>query len=577
MTDNERERLSLYESLTDEEAAAMDDSDIADYESLKRMQTAQASQNEPPPGIAERVTGAIFPRTTQAAKRGEEYPIGSVILDAASLPGRTIAAGLRAVGGAEDVGYKGLGPTFAERIGATSSDAQGLGARVGEELLIDPWTVLIPGAGGVAARVARPLVRMAEAANVFGSGTSGAMKAQGAVEAARVAGEGAAGGYSGGDGFSPFSAVATAAPGAAMGAKAAADVPANLQLAQYTKPYVVRETMNEIKFRPTRKMANKQLSDVEAIESALFLADRYGPAPMQAATEQSVSPWIDINNALRQKITNIGEAQAASRGAPEFENRVVGMGVLKDYAQAPETRYKELEIPVPRYEKQVKSAQEPFRAIYDRISMLKTGKSVSKKDAKALYNELAKNSEGALSPVEGDITINQLIDLKRQINKEAAELGKYRTPTEKQTYKALAYDEAYDIINESIRGALPETEATKAYLEAEKAFASNLPVRDALRERVYGELESKKAGEQTEIGRLARLLRRDVPGAIGDAMPPKITAGNAYRLYQEAPKTTAKAARKLSEGSGAMATRPISSVAPRFLYNRYLQKREGEQ
>ena len=51
MTPDERERLDLYNSLTDAEAAEMDDSDIADYEALSAM--AQTQPQEAPNGMQE--------------------------------------------------------------------------------------------------------------------------------------------------------------------------------------------------------------------------------------------------------------------------------------------------------------------------------------------------------------------------------------------------------------------------------------------------------------------------------------------------------------------------------------------
>lgn len=51
MTQAERERLDLYNSLTDAEAADMDDSDIADYEALSAM--AQSQPQEAPNGMQE--------------------------------------------------------------------------------------------------------------------------------------------------------------------------------------------------------------------------------------------------------------------------------------------------------------------------------------------------------------------------------------------------------------------------------------------------------------------------------------------------------------------------------------------
>lgn len=574
MPDGKAAMVTLPDGLNDSEIESEVQGVIADYE----LQTGATPAPTEQPGLGERIASSVYPRTMQAVKAGEDYPIKESILDVASLPGRTIASGLRAWGGAEDPGYKGLGATFGESLGKTGSDAQGLGWRVGEELLRDPYTLLIPAVGGAVAKAARPLVRMAQGANWFGPEADGAMKAQGAIEAARAAAEGVAGGYSGeGDGFNPLLGAASAIPGAVAGAKASADIPSSVMRAQYTRPIIVRETLSDVKFNPRRKQVSEALSDVNAMEPILFLADRYGPAPMSAASETSISPWHDIDAAIRTKIDKgIGESQRVARGAPEFETRIKAEEPLLRIAEEPRRSYQNKEIMVNEMRQQVAATRIPFEDVMDRVYQI-SGEELDPEIQKEFYKIASGMKQGPLAPSEKTVSINELIEMKRYLNQQAKELGKYTTKTEKITAKGKAYDAAYDAVNDAIKANLPDSPAARDYLEAEQAFARFLPVREALHEKVVGATTNRIGAGQRSLDRLAALWGKDLQGAIGESLPPKITAGNAYRLYQEAPKSVAKAQRKLEQGSGAIRGRNVATTPTRFLYNRYGVKRDEEQ
>ena len=509
--------------------------------------------------VARDLAKAAFPRTSEAAMKGETMPILSGILYIASLPGRSIASALDVWGSASDPNFKGISKGLESSLGKTEGSSDFLPLNVAETVLRDPLSIILPATSYLSTRLL---------SNAYGPASSRAGML--AREAARVASEsgtaGVIGGQSEGGTFSPSYAVGAAVPGSVLGAKSVADAPANIEvLRRLSRPEIVSSIYGDLKpGTPTFRRANPTLNDMPTFERIMFQGDEYGAPAMSSVSESSAHPWEDVLNSLEARVENIGTVQKKAIKGDEFSTRVPGEMPLLKMASKPSDRYNAGEILRSDLSTQELNLKVPFSDVFDQIQ----GRGVNDENViNDVYSFMSGKKSGPNQPINS-VSVSDLIELKRVVNRKRKELGGYKTPEASDL--SNAYKDAYDAINDAIKQSLPETKNTKAYYNAERAFAKSIPLREGASMRIRGALGANKPREQTELGRLNIVLenpnnwRAGVRSALLKDLPPKVDVRNAQRLYNESPKMVERASRELTQGSSSMPVLNMSRYIPRF-------------
>lgn len=509
--------------------------------------------------VARDLAKAAFPRTSEAAMKGETMPILSGLLDVASLPGRSIASALDVWGSASDPNFKGISKGLESSLAKTEGSSDFLPLNVAETVVRDPLSIILPVASSLSTKLL---------SKTYGQASSRAGML--AREAARVASEsgtaGVIGGQSDGGTFSPSYAVGAAVPGSVLGAKSVADAPANIEvMRRLSRPEIVSSIYGELKpGTPTFRRANPTLNDMPTFERIMFKGDEYGAPAMSSVSENSAYPWEDVLNALENRVENIGTAQKSAIKGSEFSTRVPGEMPLLKMAAKPSDRYSSGDILRSDLNTQELNLKVPFSDVFDRIQ----GRGLTDEGViNDVYSFMSGKSSGPNQPINS-ISISDLIELKRVINRKRKDLGGYKTPEASDL--SNAYKDAYDAINDVIKHNLPETKNTRDYYAAEKAFAESIPLREGASMRIRGALGSNKPRDQTELGRLNIVLenpsnwRAGVRKALVKDLPPKVDVRNAQQLYNESPQLIKNAERQLTQGSSPMPVLNVSRYMPRF-------------
>ena len=542
-------------------------SDFTIEEDVEQKSSAPEKQKQAEPkeqpGTAERITGSLFPRTLEAAKRGEEFPLISGIADAASLPGRAVAAGLGTFAAGSDIGFKGIGAEMASRMAQTRSNADFLPTRIAEDVVRDPLLLIAPGVSSVVGKLGAMAVPAGRAA-------------MGVREAAKVGAEAATGGaiYGNdeGGGFSVPAAVMGAVPGSALGVKAALDVPANAAIMrELDRPQIVEAMMGVMKpGTPTFRKANPVLNDRGTFEKIMFKGDEYS-GPAFGAVQQGSFPWEDVLGSLESRVENIGAKQASARNAPEFQNLVAIDDALRGIATKPSREYSAGDILRSDLSAKELNMKMPFGDVLDRLvnRQSQDGSPLDQAVVDDVYKMFSGKSEYGELP--GSVTISDLIDLKRELNAKRKKLGGFKTPETSDA--ADAYASAYNEVNNIIKSSLPETQATADYRKAEREFAESIPMRDAAEMRIKGVLGTNMPREQTELGRIGIALEnagsgdvgrvaRDIGKAFTKNLPPKVDVRNAQRLYDQSPEMLGRAMAELKMGGTRQGVASVNRVLP---------------
>lgn len=521
---------------------------------------SKPEQNAPPETIGKRIAGAAFPRTMKAAEEGEEYPIFSGILDAASLPGRAL------MGAASALGQEGEGLVgrLLASTGRTQSTSNFLPVRLASDVLRAPETVLIPGVASAAGRVAGAGAQLLK---------SPAIRA-GVTEAGRVAGEGyvsgVAAGNSEGRGFSFPGAVVGAAPGAAFGAKTVLDAPAVAAYREMTQPEISKALYSVFMPNKTMSQGSPILRSPKAFEEQLFKPSEYADAPMK-----DVQDWEGLESGIREKVSGIAKKELEATSSDAFSQKVPVSRVVSEVKGKPGKSYadkKKMRSQTITLENNLK---EP---LYDIIDQAASVNGVPLTDAEIL--QIISDIESGV--YEGQISIRDLVKMKKDLNAIAKENGKYKGDRVDRG-AAQAYDSAYQSVNQVIRDLLPETPETQAYFSANRAYAQTIPFREALENR-FQVLQNLKSPDQTSVGRVENMIETALTskkGSVKDALtkktPPRVTIGNAWQLYQSSPAMVAAAEKAAQQGglgyTGGMASR----FAPMLLRRGYDASQEEEE
>lgn len=567
MNEQDSEILNAYRSLSDEELLQLSDDEFSEFEALEKLASqgdktqTDKKQKAAPETIGKRIAGAAFPRTMKAAEEGEEYPIVSGILDAASLPGRSLMGAASAFGQEGE----GLGGRFLASTGRTQSTSNYLPVRIASDVLRAPESLLIPGVASVAGRVAGAGAQLLK---------SPAIRA-GVTEAGRVAGEGYVSGVAAGNnegrGFSVPGAVVGAAPGAAFGAKTVLDAPAVAAYRGMTQPEISKALYSTFKPNKTMSQGSPILKSPEAFEEQLFKPSEYGDAPMK-----DVQDWADLESGIRGKVSGIAKKELEATSGDEFSQVIPSGRVIKEVKGQPEKRYKSGALLLSEMEDLNANLKLPLSDVIDRIA--------TEAGVPATQEQVQNVLKGVdLGRFTKNVSIRDLVKLKKDLNRAAKEAGKYKGDRADRG-KAQAYDVAFDAVNQVIRDVLPETPGTQAFYGASRAYAQVLPFREALKDR-FQALQNLKSPDQTSVGRMESMIETALTskkGSVKDAltkkMPPKVTIENAWQLYQSSPAMVAAAKKAAQQGglgyTGGMASR----FAPMLLRRGYdaSQKEEEE-
>ena len=568
MNAQDMEILNTYRSLSDDELLQLSDAEFSEFEALEK-QAAQGGQKQAPKAkkkapesMGKRIAGAALPRTMAAAEAGDEYPIISGVLDAASLPGRAVMGAASALGQEGE----GLGGRLLASTGRTQSTSSFLPVRIASDVLRAPESLLIPGVASAAGRVAGAGAQLLK---------SPALRAV-ATEGGRLAGEGYVSGVAAGNnegrGFSPVGAAAGVLPGAAFGAKTVLDAPAVAAYREMTQPEISKALYSVFKPNKTMSKGSPILESPQAFEEQLFKASEYGDAPMMG-----VKDWADLESGIRGKVSGIAKKELEATSGDEFSQVIPSGRVIKEVKGQPEKRYKSGELMLSEMEEMNANLQLPLSDVIDRIAT-EAGVPATQEQVQSVLKGVD------LGSLTKNVSIRDLVKLKKDLNRAAKKAGKYKGDRVDRG-RAQAYDVAFDAVNQVIRDVLPETPATQAFYGASRAYAQILPFREAFKDR-FQALQNLKAPDQTSVGRMESMMETALTGKKGsvkDALtkktPPRVTIENAWDLYQSSPAMV-KAAEEAAKQGGLGYTGGIASrFAPMLIRKAYAdsQAREGNE
>ena len=496
----------------------------------------------------------VFPRTTAATMRGDQFAPWQAIQDVASIPGRAAMGALSAVG----TEGEGLGKRFSESFGRTRADYSkgNIIPSVAEDVVRDPFTPLMLGVSsliGAGLSKAPSVLRTAgKPALEKGLGEMG-RGAVGAREAAQVAGEAVAGGFANQEGtFNPYGAAFGAAGGAPGAAKLVKDAPAWARV--QTPRGVVEDLRNIIKPTPTMQKANKDALSALTLEEVMFK-----PSPYGAPLIQGVEDWSTLQDNLLDRLHSIAKKETDALSGPEFSTKVPAEYI---FAQPMKAREK---IPAKYSQSDRESLEEKFFGpFYDTYSSVVTrpepGQKGNRDAAAELYNLMLKGDMPNLD--FGDVPLSDAVSARKQLINAAKNRGKFSKADRTLSDEADAYTMSYQQLGDFIRASVPEGPGATAYREAQQDYARLLPWRDVLDQRVVGALGTKQRRDQTELGRI---------GLVGESMglfkgmPEKVDISNAWKLYESAPAESAKKASLQSGGSQSSKANKASRVLSQML------------